>query len=162
MTELSINSAENMQKWGQALADTAQPHDLLLLKGDLGAGKTTMTQGFGRALGIRRPVKSPTFTIVREYREGKMPLFHMDFYRLADDDLASIDLDDYLSENGVVVIEWPQVVQNDLPENYLELVLKRIDDSWDSTKRVIEIHSHGKRAEEWSKNAQKRFAELTE
>ena len=94
-----------MQKWGQALADTAKPHDLLLLKGDLGAGKTTMTQGLGRALGIKRPVKSPTFTIVREYREGKMPLFHMDFYRLEGDDLASIDLNEYLAEDGIVVIE---------------------------------------------------------
>ena len=62
MTEIAINSAEQMQKLGQALAKSAKPHDLLLLKGDLGAGKTTMTQGFGRELGIRRPVKSPTFT----------------------------------------------------------------------------------------------------
>ena len=94
MTELAINSAADMQAFGAALAQSAQPHDLLLLKGDLGAGKTTMTQGFGRALGIKRPVKSPTFTLVREYREGKLPLFHMDFYRLDGDDLASIDLND--------------------------------------------------------------------
>lgn len=82
MTKLEINSAEDMQKLGASLAKTAKPHDLLLLNGDLGAGKTTMTQGLGRELGIHRPVKSPTFTIVREYREAKMPLFHMDFYRL--------------------------------------------------------------------------------
>ncbi len=149
-----------MQKWGQALADTAKPHDLLLLKGDLGAGKTTMTQGLGRALGIKRPVKSPTFTIVREYREGKMPLFHMDFYRLEGDDLASIDLNEYLAEDGIVVIEWPQVIQDDLPENYLGLVLKRVDDSWDSTKRVVQLDPHGPRAGEWAKEAQARYTEL--
>lgn len=115
MTKLEINSADGMQKLGASLAKTAQPHDLLLLNGDLGAGKTTMTQGLGRALGVHRPVKSPTFTIVREYREAKLPLFHMDFYRLENDDLSSIDLEGYLAEPGLVVIEWPQLVMNDLP-----------------------------------------------
>ena len=66
MTKLEINSADGMQKLGASLAKTAQPYDLLLLNGDLGAGKTTMTQGLEQALGIHRPVKSPTFTSVRE------------------------------------------------------------------------------------------------
>ncbi|MCD5450983.1 tRNA (adenosine(37)-N6)-threonylcarbamoyltransferase complex ATPase subunit type 1 TsaE [Lactobacillus delbrueckii] len=153
MTELAINSASDMQAFGASLAQSAQPHDLLLLKGDLGAGKTTLTQGFGRALGIKRPVKSPTFTLVREYREGKLPLFHMDFYRLEGDDLASIDLNDYLAEEGVVIIEWPQVIQADLPSDFLELVLTRVDDSWDSTKRLLELIPHGQRAAAWVENA---------
>ena len=97
--KLEINSSEEMQNLGATIAKTAQPNDLLLLTGDLGAGKTTMTQGIGRALGVRRPVKSPTFTIVREYREAKIPLFHMDFYRLENDDLSSIDLNAYLHED---------------------------------------------------------------
>ena len=159
MTEIAINSAEQMQKLGQALAKSAKPHDLLLLKGDLGAGKTTMTQGFGRELGIRRPVKSPTFTLVREYREGKMPLFHMDFYRLEGDDLASIDLNDYLAEDGVVIIEWPQVISSNLPDEYLSLILKRVDDSWDSTKRVVNLDPHGSRASQWAEDALKIYQE---
>lgn len=159
MTEIAINSAEQMQKLGQALAKSAKPHDLLLLKGDLGAGKTTMTQGFGRELGIRRPVKSPTFTLVREYREGKMPLFHMDFYRLEGDDLASIDLNDYLAEDGVVIIEWPQVISSNLPDEYLSLILKRVDDSWDSTKRVVTLDPHGSRASQWAEGALKIYQE---
>ncbi|CCK82780.1 Putative uncharacterized protein [Lactobacillus equicursoris 66c] len=159
MTEIAINSAEQMQKLGQALAKSAKPHDLLLLKGDLGAGKTTMTQGFGRELGIRRPVKSPTFTLVREYREGKMPLFHMDFYRLEGDDLASIDLNDYLAEDGVVIIEWPQVISSNLPDEYLSLILKRVDDSWDSTKRVVILDPHGSRASQWAEDALKIYQE---
>ena len=146
MTKLEINSADGMQKLGASLAKTAQPHDLLLLNGDLGAGKTTMTQGLGRALGIHRPVKSPTFTIVREYREAKLPLFHMDFYRLEN-----------LAEPGLVVIEWPQLVMNDLPDEYLQLTITRVDDSWDSTKRVVEFTPHGKRNEEWVKAALTEF-----
>ena len=153
MTKVESNSAEEMQKLGASLAKTAKPHDLLLLNGDLGAGKTTLTQGLGRTLGIHRPVKSPTFTIVREYREAELPLFHMDFYRLENDDLSSIDLDGYLAEPGLVVIEWPQLVMNDLPDEYLQLTITRVDDSWDSTKRVVELNAHGERNEEWVKDA---------
>lgn len=155
--ELEINSAEEMQRLGATLAHNAKPHDLLLLNGDLGAGKTTMTQGLGRALGVKRPVKSPTFTIVREYREAKLPLFHMDFYRLENDDLSSIDLNDYLSEPGLVVIEWPQLIMHDLPDNYLQLTITRVDDSWDSTKRVVKFSAHGQRNEEWIKDALTEF-----
>ncbi|CCI87282.1 tRNA (adenosine(37)-N6)-threonylcarbamoyltransferase complex ATPase subunit type 1 TsaE [Lactobacillus gigeriorum] len=147
--KIEINSSTEMQKLGASIANTASPNDLLLLEGDLGAGKTTMTQGIGRALGIRRPVKSPTFTIVREYREGKLPLFHMDFYRLENDDLSSIDLAGYLTEGGLVVIEWPQLVLNDLPEEYLQLNITRVDDEWNSTKRIVEFLPKGAHYQEW-------------
>lgn len=153
MNSLKINSAEKMRQLGFALAQNAKAHDLLLLSGDLGAGKTTLTQGLGRALGIKRPVKSPTFTIVREYREGKMPLFHMDFYRLENDDLASIDLEGYFAEDGIVVIEWPQVIVADLPRDFLQLKIKRVDDKIESTERVVEFAAQGTRAKEWLDNS---------
>ena len=86
-----------------------------------------------------------------------MPLFHMDFYRLENDDLSSIDLEGYLAEPGLVVIEWPQLVMNDLPDEYLQLTITRVDDSWDSTKRVVEFTPHGKRNEEWVKAALTEF-----
>ncbi len=146
---IEINSDEEMQNLGQLLGKTAQGHDLLLLNGDLGAGKTTLTKGIAKALGIKRPVKSPTFTIVREYREGSMPLFHMDMYRLGDGDLSSIDMPSYLAENGLVVIEWPEFIIDSLPDDYLQLTIKRIDDSWDSTKRKIEVEAEGKRNQDW-------------
>lgn len=155
--KIEINSASEMQKLGASLARNAEPHDLLLLNGDLGAGKTTMTQGLGRALSIRRPVKSPTFTIVREYREGTMPLFHMDFYRLENDDLSSIDLNSYLAEPGLVVIEWPQLIMDDLPDEYLQLTIKRVDDSWNSTKRMIEFEAKGDRNQKWLKDTLAEF-----
>ena len=150
--KLNVNSAQQMQDLGRVIAQTAQAHDLLLLNGDLGAGKTTLTQGIGRALGIKRPVKSPTFTIVREYPEARLPLYHMDFYRLEDDDLSSIDLNAYLAEPGMVVIEWPEVVQEQLPETFLEITIKRVDDSWDSTKRIVEFAPKGSRNKQWAEN----------
>ena len=150
--KLEVNSTQEMQHLGAVIAQTAQAHDLLLLNGDLGAGKTTLTQGIGRELGIKRPVKSPTFTIVREYPEARLPLYHMDFYRLEEDDLSSIDLNAYLAEPGIVVIEWPEIVQEQLPETFLEITIKRVDDSWDSTKRIIEFDAKGKRNNQWSKN----------
>lgn len=149
--KLDVNSTQEMQKVGRAIAQTARAHDLLLLNGDLGAGKTTLTQGIGRALGVKRPVKSPTFTIVREYPEAKLPLFHMDFYRLEDDDLSSIDLNGYLAMPGLVVIEWPEVIKSQLPQQYLLLAITRVDDDWNSTKRVIEFKPQGRRNELWVK-----------
>ncbi|MFC2695143.1 MAG: tRNA (adenosine(37)-N6)-threonylcarbamoyltransferase complex ATPase subunit type 1 TsaE [Lactobacillus sp.] len=146
---LQINSAQEMINLGKKIGATAKGGDLLLLAGDLGAGKTTLTKGIARALGIRRPVKSPTFTIVREYREGKMPLFHMDMYRLENGDLSSIDLPGYFAENGLIVMEWPQYVKDQLPANFLELTLRRVDDSWDSTKRTLAVKAVGARAKQW-------------
>lgn len=150
--KLEVNSTQEMQHLGAVIAQTAQAHDLLLLNGDLGAGKTTLTQGIGRALGIKRPVKSPTFTIVREYPEAKLPLFHMDFYRLENDDLSSIDLSAYMAEPGLVVIEWPEIVQEQLPEQFLQLTIKRVDDSWNSTKRIVECAPKGSRNKQWAEN----------
>ena len=150
--KLEVNSTQEMQHLGAVIAQTAQAHDLLLLNGDLGAGKTTLTQGIGRALGIKRPVKSPTFTIVREYTEARLPLFHMDFYRLENDDLSSIDLSAYMAEPGLVVIEWPEIVQEQLPETFLEITIKRVDDSWDSTKRIVEFAPKGSRNKQWAEN----------
>lgn len=152
MTKLEINSAAEMKKIGAAIASTVKPHDLLLLNGDLGAGKTTLTQGIGYALGVRRPVKSPTFTIVREYAEAKLPIYHMDFYRLENSDLSSIDLNSYLAEPGLIIIEWPEVIQGYLPDQYLQVVIRRVDDSWDSTKRTLEFRPQGKRNELWVKD----------
>lgn len=159
--KINVNSSTEMKQLGAAIASTAKAHDLLLLNGDLGAGKTTLTQGIGEALGVKRPVKSPTFTIVREYEEAKLPIYHMDFYRLENDDLSSIDLSSYLEQPGLVVIEWPEVIKADLPDDYLQIVIRRVDDSWDSTKRTVEFRPQGKRNEYWVKEIANKLKDRT-
>lgn len=147
MKQFIINSDNEMQTLGESIGQNLLPGDLILLKGDLGAGKTTLTKGVAKALGIRRPVKSPTFTIVREYREGRLPLFHMDMYRLEDGDTASIDLASYFEENGVVMMEWPNFVARELPEEYLAISIARDDENLESTKRTVTFAAVGVRYE---------------
>lgn len=89
---------------------------VLALTGDLGAGKTAFTQALARGLGIKRPVTSPTFMILQEYYEGRLPLFHFDFYRLNDpSELKELGLDDYLFGEGICAIEWADRIREELP-----------------------------------------------
>jgi tRNA threonylcarbamoyladenosine biosynthesis protein TsaE len=101
-------SAEETEALGARIAERLQPGDLVLLSGDLGAGKTTLIRGACRALGVTEPVTSPTFTIGQRYGGGRLPVSHLDLYRLAD--LEGEDpalLDDYLGPDGVAFVEWP-------------------------------------------------------
>lgn len=108
--------------------------DIVLLKGDLGAGKTVFARGVARALGIDAPVKSPTFTIVREYR-GRCKLNHFDLYRITDpDELYEIGWEEYLSE-GICVIEWPQIAEALLPEEVITVDIQYAG----KNKREIQI-----------------------
>jgi tRNA threonylcarbamoyladenosine biosynthesis protein TsaE len=115
-----------MRAFGAELAASLTVGDVVLLHGDLGAGKTTLTQGIARALGIRGPVTSPTFTLVSEHRlpkpvRGIERLYHLDLYRLNDpDELESIGYEDYLApEDGVSIIEWPERAGDWLPDRAL-------------------------------------------
>ena len=138
MTKLEINSAEDMQKLGASLAKTAEPHDLLLLNGDLGAGKTTMTQGLGRELGIHRPVKSPTFTYVIEYISGDKTIYHFDVYRILNsEEVYEIGFSDYISEaDAIVIVEWANNIIDEMPENTMFLEIKHNDEN----TRLISIY----------------------
>jgi len=101
-------SAEETEALGASIAERLQPGDLVLLSGDLGAGKTTLIRGACRALGVTEPVTSPTFTIGQRYAGGRLPISHLDLYRLAD--LEGEDpalLDDYLGPDAVAFVEWP-------------------------------------------------------
>ena len=97
---------------GQRIGQRLQAQDVLVLTGDLGSGKTTLTKGIAKGLGIKQMIKSPTYTIVREY-EGQLPLYHLDVYRIGDDP-DSIDLDDFLFGDGVTVIEWGELLDDSL------------------------------------------------
>jgi tRNA threonylcarbamoyladenosine biosynthesis protein TsaE len=118
---------EELQLFAQKLAQSAQPGWILLLEGDLGAGKTTFAQGFARGLGITVPVVSPTFTLLNEYRDGRIPLVHGDFYRLEDSLQAEeLHLEEYWESGWIVLLEWPDRLP-ELPEQYLQVKLEVTD-----------------------------------
>lgn len=125
---------------GKALGQLLEKQDVLILIGDLGAGKTTFTKGVAQGLDIDQMIKSPTYTIVREY-EGRLPLYHIDVYRIGDDP-DSIDLDDFLFGEGVTVIEWGELLETSLPAGYLKVELLKRGDG-----REIRLSAVGDRAE---------------
>jgi tRNA threonylcarbamoyladenosine biosynthesis protein TsaE len=93
----------------------------ILLFGNLGAGKTTFSRGFGRGLNVRTPIQSPTFALIYEHR-GRLPLAHMDFYRLnAPSDLDALGVEEYIEGGGVLLIEWPEIAAERLPESRIEI-----------------------------------------
>ena len=109
---------------GLDIARACEPGDIIALIGDLGTGKTALTKYIAEGLGVTEEVISPTFTIVREYRSGRLPLFHFDVYRLAGgSELTDIGAEDYLEGDGVCVIEWADIVADVLPEDALVVSL---------------------------------------
>lgn len=143
MNILSVNSSQETQSLAAELAKVLQAGTVVLLDGPLGSGKTTFTQGLGKALGIRRAIKSPTYTIVKEYSiEGETPLelIHIDAYRLETGGADSIDLHSYLRRDTVVFIEWSEYIADYLPETFIKISFKPQSEL---TKRQIEISVHG-------------------
>ena len=138
---------EELINLGERLGTLLQKNDVLILSGELGAGKTTFTKGIAKGLGIRQMIKSPTYTIVREY-EGRLPLYHLDVYRI-EGDADSIDLDEFLFGGGVTVIEWGHLLGEDLPDSYLELEILK-----EAEGRCLQFTAHGSRAEHLIKELQ--------
>lgn len=143
MNYLSVTSSQETQALAAELAKVLQPGIVVLLDGPLGSGKTTFTQGLGKALGIKRAIKSPTYTIVKEYSiEGVTPmdLIHIDAYRLETGGADSIDLHSYLRPDTVVFIEWSQFIADYLPETFIKI---RFVPQSELNNRQIEISVHG-------------------
>ncbi|WP_270757751.1 tRNA (adenosine(37)-N6)-threonylcarbamoyltransferase complex ATPase subunit type 1 TsaE [Streptococcus infantarius] len=137
------HNEDELMAYGYRLGRKLQVGDVLVLTGNLGAGKTTLTKGIARGLDIDQMIKSPTYTIVREY-EGRLPLYHLDVYRIGNDP-DSIDLDDFLYGDGVAVIEWGELLEEDLLGDYLEIIITPSGDG-----RDIELQSNGPRSKELS------------
>ena len=129
------------QALGRELAALVRPGDLILLVGPLGAGKTALTQGIGAGLGVRDPVTSPTFVIARVHRDGRIPLVHVDAYRLGGHaDVDDLDLD-ASTEESVTVVEWGQGLVEQLADEHLEVRLDRRED--DVRTAVLLPHGAG-------------------
>ena len=116
---------------------------VICLNGELGSGKTVFVKGFAKAMGIQETITSPTFSLVKEYLDGEMPLYHMDVYRI-EDSKESFGLSDYLNQDGVCIIEWPEMVEDQLPEERLDVKIKVIDDD----VRVFVFTPYGQQYEE--------------
>jgi tRNA threonylcarbamoyladenosine biosynthesis protein TsaE len=144
------SSAAQTKELAASLAELARPGDLILLAGDLGAGKTAFTQGYGAALGIDDLITSPTFTLVNTY-EGRLELNHLDVYRLeAMGEVLDLGVPEMLDDGGVTVIEWGDAVAPALPADYLEIRFSFIEtDPTGATDdvRILELVPVGPR---WS------------
>jgi tRNA threonylcarbamoyladenosine biosynthesis protein TsaE len=143
-----LNDEQQTQAFAKTIGQVAQPSDNLILTGDLGAGKTTLTKGIAKGLGIDQMIKSPTYTIIREYQQGRIPLYHMDIYRV-EAGAGDLGLDEYFEGDGLSVVEWGQLLGADLPADYLELFL--IKDELDLTKREVKLVAHGVQAAAFKK-----------
>ena len=119
------------------------PNMVICLDGELGCGKTVFVKGFAKALGIEDNITSPTFTIVKEYLNGELPLYHMDVYRF-DEVEENIGITDYFNKGGVTIIEWSELVSDKLPEERLDVKFKVIDEN----TRVLVFKPYGRVYEE--------------
>nr|WP_319217084.1 tRNA (adenosine(37)-N6)-threonylcarbamoyltransferase complex ATPase subunit type 1 TsaE [uncultured Trichococcus sp.] len=123
MFTLTAKNEEETMWIAAQLAQLLEPKDVILLEGNLGAGKTTFTKGLAKGLGIDTVIKSPTYTLIREYTKGRLPLYHMDVYRLEDVGGDDLGFEEYLYGNGVSVIEWATFIEEELPDTYLTIRL---------------------------------------
>lgn len=138
----ATSSISQTRELAAALAELARPGDLFLLVGDLGAGKTAFTQGFGAALGVQEPITSPTFTLARVYR-GRLELNHLDVYRLAQlDEVLDLGLQELLDGDSVTVIEWGDAIAPALGADYLEV---RLGYGADDDDRIVVLRPVGGR-----------------
>lgn len=141
MHQWTTSSPEETMHFSERMAAYLQPGDVLTLSGDLGAGKTIFTKGLAKGLGIREMVNSPTFTIVKEYHSGRLPLYHMDVYRISDEE--DIGIEDYFEQDGVTVIEWAENIPSWLPDDVLSVVIERAGEH----ERTITCKASGDRSE---------------
>lgn len=125
--ERMINSEQETQALAEQMAARLHAGDVLTLEGDLGAGKTTFTKSVAKGLGIKRNVNSPTFTILKQY-EGRLPLNHLDVYRLANSD-EDLGWDELFYGDAVSIIEWAHLIEEDLPTERLAIQIRRLDEN---------------------------------
>ena len=123
--------------FGKWLGEHANPGEIYCLDGELGVGKTVLTQGFGAGLGIGEPVNSPTFTIVQVYEEGRLPLYHFDVYRIGDpSEMDEVGYEDCFFGEGVCLVEWASLIEELIPEEALWIRLEKEFGRGDDYRRI--------------------------
>lgn len=143
--KIKLTSLNETEVFGQKLGSLLMPGDILCLNGDLGAGKTTLTQSIGLGLGVEDYITSPTFTLINEYR-GRMWLYHFDVYRLENvEEVYDLGFDEYFYGNGVCIIEWAEKIEKFLPRERIEINIKM---EAKVEERMLYIGGYGKRYEE--------------
>ena len=150
MVKIYLENEEKTREIGSKLGELLTPKSVICLIGDLGAGKTTMTQSLARALGVDDYITSPTFTIVNEY-EGRMPLYHFDVYRIgSSEEMYDIGFDEYIDGDGVCIIEWANLIEDILPDEYLYIEM-----NYKETGREMILTPKGEKYEEIVKELSK-------
>lgn len=134
------NSAQETFELGRRIGQQAKKGQIYTLEGDLGVGKTVLTQGVAAGLKITEPISSPTFTILQEYQEGRLPFYHFDVYRIGDvEEMEEIGYDDYFFGDGICLIEWANLIQEILPENVISIVIeKNLEKEFDYRRITLE------------------------
>lgn len=134
------NSAEETFALGKKLGEAAKPGQVFTLIGDLGVGKTVFTQGVAKGLEITEPISSPTFTIVQVYEEGRLPFYHFDVYRIGDvEEMEEIGYEDYFYGDGICFIEWANLIEEILPQNYTQITIEKdLEKGFDYRKITFE------------------------
>lgn len=120
-----IRDENETKKFGTDLAEVLEPGAVIALTGDLGTGKTTLTKSIAAGLGIDDVITSPTFNIVKEYRSGRLPLFHFDVYRIGDvEEMYELGYEEYFYGEGVCIIEWADLIEDIIPEDAIRIYIE--------------------------------------
>ena len=144
---IETHDPEETFEVGRKIGMNAKPGQIYTLTGDLGVGKTVFTQGVAAGLGITEPVNSPTFTIIQEYEDGRLPFYHFDVYRIGDlEEMEEIGYDDYFFGQGICLIEWAELIEEILPEKRIEVTIEK-DLEKGFEYRQITIEERGEEAE---------------
>ena len=130
---------EDTYALGKRLGEAAKAGDVFCLNGDLGVGKTVFTQGFACGLGITEPVNSPTFTIIQEYEDGRLPFYHFDVYRIEEpEEMEEIGYEEYFYGQGVCLVEWASLVEEIIPPEAVWITIEKdLDKGFDYRKITV-------------------------
>ena len=137
MNVIETHSSEETYKFAAEMGAKASGGDVLALAGDLGAGKTVFAKGFAAGLGVKEPVSSPTYTIVQQYDDGRLPLYHFDVYRIGDEsEMDETGFDDCIFGNGVTLVEWAGLIKDIMPEHTVWVTIEKDAAKGDDYRRI--------------------------